>query len=65
MRRYPGFSDDMAFLAKKSAAGAGTYTCTHEGCRVWIQGGPAGTRAHYATVHPDVELPATPAGAPQ
>lgn len=58
MKRYPGYSDDMAFLATRSAAGAGTFTCNQPGCRVWIQGGEAGVRAHYGTVHPE-EAPAS------
>lgn len=49
-------ADDMKFLATKSAAGAGTYTCRQPGCRVWIQGGDAGVRAHYAVVHPEADV---------
>lgn len=64
MTRSQQYSEDMRFLATKSAAGAGTYACAHDHCRVWIQGGPAGVRAHYATVHPDVDLPATAQEAP-
>lgn len=41
----------MEALSKADTAAGTAGTCDVPGCRVWVQGGAAGLRAHKAVVH--------------